>query len=53
MPVYTYNALNSRGKTAKGVINADSARGARLKLRQEGLFATDPAGDGQGGNARA
>ncbi len=41
MPVYTYNALNSRGKTAKGVINADSARGARLKLRQEGLFATD------------
>lgn len=40
MPVYTYNALNSRGKTVKNVINADSARGARLKLRQDGLFVT-------------
>ncbi len=41
MPVYTYNALDSRGKTAKGVINADSARAARAKLRQSGLFPTD------------
>ncbi|MGQ4807989.1 Type II secretion system protein F [Candidatus Entotheonellaceae bacterium PAL068K] len=41
MPVYTYNALNGRGKTAKGVINADSARAARAKLRQSGLFPTD------------
>ncbi|MEE8305283.1 MAG: type II secretion system inner membrane protein GspF [Candidatus Tectomicrobia bacterium] len=41
MPVYTYNALNTRGKTAKGVINADSARAARTKLRQSGLFPTE------------
>lgn len=41
MPVYTYSALDSRGKTAKGVIDAESARGARVRLRQEkGLFAT-------------
>ena len=41
MPVYTYNALNERGKVTKGVINADSPRAARGKLRQAGLFATD------------
>ena len=41
MPVYTYSALNERGKATRGVINADSPRAARGKLRQEGLFATD------------
>ena len=41
MPVYTYSALNERGKTTRGVINADSSRAARGKLRQAGLFATD------------
>lgn len=43
MPVYTYSALNKRGKAARGVINADSARGARTKLRQSGLFPTELA----------
>ena len=38
MPVYTYSALDAQGKAAKGVINADSARAARVKLRQSGLF---------------
>jgi len=38
MPVYTYSALDARGKATKGVINADSARAARVKLRQAGLF---------------
>ena len=41
MPVYTYSALNERGKRTRGVINADSPRAARGKLRQAGLFATD------------
>jgi type II secretory pathway component PulF len=41
MSVYTYSALNERGKVTKGVINADSPRAARGKLRQAGLFATD------------
>ena len=31
MPVYTYMALNDRGKSTKGIINADSARAARAK----------------------
>jgi len=38
MPVYTYSALDARGKEMKGVINADSARAARVKLRQSGLL---------------
>src|SRR5439155_8360526 len=38
MPVYTYTALDVRGKGTKGVINADSARAARVKLRQAGLL---------------
>ena len=38
MPVYTYTAMNGRGKTTKGIINADSARAARVKLRQSSLF---------------
>ena len=41
MPVYTYTALDTRGKNAKGVVNADSARAARSKLRQSGLFPTE------------
>jgi general secretion pathway protein F len=41
MPVYTYTALNERGKATKGVINADSARAARSKLRQSRLFPTE------------
>jgi general secretion pathway protein F len=38
MPVYTYSALDARGKETKGVVNADSVRAARVKLRQSGLF---------------
>lgn len=41
MPVYTYSALDARGKETKGVVNADSARAARVKLRQSGLFTKD------------
>jgi len=41
MPVYTYAALNQRGKASKGIINADSPRAARAKLRQSQLFPTE------------
>lgn len=41
MAVYTYTALNDRGKSTKGIINADSSRAARAKLRQSNLFPTD------------
>ncbi len=38
MPVYEYKALNQSGKTTAGIIDADSAVGARQKLRGSGLF---------------
>jgi general secretion pathway protein F len=41
MPVYNYNALDKRGKLTRGIINADSARAARTKLRQSGLLTTE------------
>ena len=42
MPVYEYKAVDSTNKTRKGMVDADSPREARLKLRSEqSLFVTD------------
>ena len=38
MPVFEYTALDSKGKKKSGIIDADSASGARAKLRQSGSF---------------
>lgn len=38
MPVYEYRALNTTGRTVKGIIDADSSKAARLKLRRNGIF---------------
>ncbi|HMB32311.1 MAG TPA: type II secretion system inner membrane protein GspF [Desulfohalobiaceae bacterium] len=38
MPVYKYNALNTKGKEQKGIINADSDKHALDKLRQQSLY---------------
>lgn len=38
MPAYEYQALDARGRTRKGVAEADSARGVRARLRQDGLL---------------
>jgi general secretion pathway protein F len=38
MPVYEYRALNSSGKTLKGILDADSDVVAREKLRASGIF---------------
>jgi len=38
MPVYSYRALDSKGKTVRGVLDADSPLRARTKLRTDGLF---------------
>ncbi len=40
MPVYTYTALNERGKSIKGIISADSARHGLNKLRQLHFYLT-------------
>ena len=38
MPVYEYSALNERGKTTSGIIDAESAVAARQRLRTTKLF---------------
>ncbi len=41
MPVYQYKGLRQDGKAAVGIIDAESAKGARLKLRKGGVFPTE------------
>lgn len=38
MAVYNYRALNAKGREVKGVIDAESARAARQKLKRQGMF---------------
>lgn len=40
MPVYEYQGLNNAGKKAAGLVDADSPRSARQKLRKQGVFPT-------------
>lgn len=41
MPVFAYEALDPRGKKLRGIVEADSARGARGELRRQGIFPTE------------
>ncbi len=41
MPVYAYKGLSEQGRAVNGIIDADSPKGARLKLRGSGVFPTD------------
>jgi general secretion pathway protein F len=43
MPVFAYRGLAPSGRNVAGVIDADSARNARGKLRDLGIFPTDLA----------
>lgn len=38
MPVYEYRALDSRGKRVSGIVEAESLRSARARLRADGLY---------------
>jgi general secretion pathway protein F len=40
MPVFEYVAIDRAGKNRKGIIDADSARAARQKLRSDGIYPT-------------
>ncbi|RKP58514.1 type II secretion system inner membrane protein GspF [Pararobbsia silviterrae] len=46
MPAFRFEALDTTGKSQRGVIEADSARGARGQLRTQGLtpVVVEPAG---------
>ncbi len=41
MPVFAYRGLSAEGRAVNGVVDADSARGARGKLRLLGVFPTE------------
>ncbi len=38
MPVYEYTALNTKGKTISGIVDAESAQSARQKLRGSRIY---------------
>ncbi|KPK85657.1 MAG: hypothetical protein AMJ94_18875 [Deltaproteobacteria bacterium SM23_61] len=40
MPVFEYEALNGSGKAIRGIIDAESARTARTKLKSQGVYPT-------------
>ncbi len=40
MPVFEYTAIDTAGKSRRGIVDADSARSARQKLRAEGVYPT-------------
>ncbi|MBI2066435.1 MAG: type II secretion system inner membrane protein GspF [Deltaproteobacteria bacterium] len=46
MPAYSYKGLNTQGKNTSGVIEAESEKAARLKLRKLGVFPTDVTPEG-------
>ena len=41
MAVYEYKGLDGRGKAIAGIIDAEGAKSARIRLRKQGLFPTD------------
>lgn len=53
MPVYQYKALDEGGKPAGGVIDADTPKEARLKLRERKLRVTELAPIAKGVSAAA
>jgi general secretion pathway protein F len=53
MPVFAYRGLSGSGRSIAGVIDADSARTARGKLREQGIFPTDLAEEATAGEARS
>ncbi len=41
MPIFEYEALNEAGRPIRGIIDAESARTARTKLRGQGVYPTE------------
>ena len=41
MPIFEYKAITSSGKSRKGIVDADTARDARSKLRGNHMHVTE------------
>lgn len=53
MPVFAYRGLAPNGRPVAGVIDADSPRNARVKLREQGVFPTELAAEAAAESAGA
>lgn len=53
MAVFEYKGLDAGGKGVAGIIDADSAKLARARLRKQGLFPTEVREQQEGGTRRA
>ncbi|MFP2927627.1 type II secretion system inner membrane protein GspF [Pyxidicoccus sp. 3LG] len=51
MPVFEYRGINSAGKSIKGLLEADSPKTLRSKLRGDGIFLTDVLAQAEGSRA--
>src|SRR4051812_4420434 len=49
MAVFEYKALNAQGKNESGIVDAESPKAARAKLRKQGVFPTDLVEEKAGG----
>ncbi len=49
MAVFVYKGLDASGKSTNGIIDADSPKLARIKLRKSGIFPTDLSEEQQSG----
>ncbi|MCO5113888.1 MAG: type II secretion system inner membrane protein GspF [Bdellovibrionaceae bacterium] len=41
MPIFEYKGINKQGRTVKGQTDAENIRAARLKLKKDGIFASE------------
>lgn len=41
MPIFEYKGINKQGRSVKGQLDAENVRAARLKLKKDGIFASD------------
>lgn len=53
MPIYAYKGVDAAGKTARGQLTAETARAARAKMRQDGVFLTEITEAGAGSSVSA
>jgi general secretion pathway protein F len=53
VPVYAYKGVTAAGRKTGGQLNADNLRGARGRLKREGIFVTDLAEHAGAAAARA
>jgi len=51
VPVFAYRGLTADGRSVRGVLDADSAKSARARLRRDGVFPTDVAEESVPGTA--